>query len=294
MAEIESDRLSEIAEKHLGLLGEDAGAAPVEDSAPAETTDSSTDKAEGQPDDHAQATPDINSVLNELRGRVERGELKVEDLPQELLPADARRVQSSFAKKIAGIERGAARAEEALKAAGVTLPEGKTMMDLMTQDGGQGFANWMRDSMSAAVAPIKREIDVAEFTKTVNNVLDVTIREHPDLKPLLPQISEAIRANEQLGAWAANPQAIPYIMLGVGRDIQFQRSTAENARLKADNDRLKGILKDAKLTITSGSSTSKAGGKTPSSASDGGEKVKGLDGIASAMFDKINASLRSH
>lgn len=286
------DRLSEIADQHLGLLGEDS-ATPVEDTATEEAA-APPKETEGQPDDHAQATPDINSVLTELKGRVERGELKIEDLPPEILPADARKVQSSFAKKFAGLERGAAKAEEALKAAGVTLPDGKTMMDLMTQDGGQGFANFLRDSMNAAVAPIKREIDVAEFTKTVNGVLDVTIREHPDLKPLLPQISEAIRGNEQLGSWAANPQAIPYIMLGVGRDLQWQHASRENAKLKADNDRLKQIIKEAKLTVTAGSSTSKAGGKTPSTAGDGGETVKGLDAIAAAMFDKISTRVRTH
>jgi len=285
-----ADKLAGIAEEHLGMLEDSSAEEPVVQDDEASVNDESGTE-EKPPAGRAEATPDVNTVLAQLRERIERGELKVEDIPQELLPADARKVQSSFARKFAGLEKGAKRVEESLRAAGVTLPPGKTFLDLMSEDGGKGFDSYFDQKLKTALAPVNQALDVEDFTKKVNGALKVTVGEHPDLEALLPEIGKAIEGNEQLGAWAANVEAIPYIVLGVGRDIQYQKAAKELGAAKAEVQRLTGILKKANIAINNGPSSSKAGGKTPSSANDeSGVRIKGLENVANAMWDKLKQS----
>ena len=192
--------------------GNGSEAAPVADAA-AETVQA------------AAQTPDVDSALEVL-------EKNWESIPQEKRARLDRHYQPAFNRRVNWLNNAV---ETAVRSTGIDIPEGKTPLDLLTEDNGRGFAEYIGKVMETKVAPLTENLQKAEFNQNVNTAKAMAIQDMPDIAPFLDEAVSIIESTPDLLRLAMSDGGKGFYRAyqGVGAVLALQKmkQTAEAAKI---------------------------------------------------------------
>lgn len=238
----------------------------------------------------APATPSVDkkALLESLRGAIERKEIE----PEELSFVN-QKLQSSFSKLKSVQKAVADRVQEALDDAGVTLPDGTTVSDVMnTPDGGKSFGELIRGHVRSEMKPFVEAKSQEALREEITGHFESALTANPEIQEYLPQIGAAIKEQPLLERAIAIPEYIPLVMLGVARDFQWQKEKGRADRLETENAQLKEVIAAAQEVKEHGTITSRAA-STPAPATTGGAP-KNIRAMAESLFDAAVAKSAEH
>lgn len=220
-------------------------------------------------------TPD--QLVEQVRQRVERGELA----PDKLSFLD-RKFQSAFSTRLNNFKSSVDQVGQKLAEAGIKLPEGKTMYDMLSEEGGSGFVKLLSGVVNDSIAPIKDKISKAENDQMVRSQIALAQSQYPEVKKHFETAVQIADSNPDLqeAALVQGGRYLPYVLAGVAMEL-------EKNELKAKLAEMAKALEKAGVATKTGGRTTLTGGKIKKG--DEGGNGRSLESIAGAMFDKIKA-----
>lgn len=215
-------------------------------------------------------------IIAKAKELFDKGEIKGDDLSF----AD-RQWQSAFSRRINAVKQNLDQVGRDLVSKGIELPDGKTMYDLLSEEGGRGFVNVMSGVMEGAVAPIRDKIARAENDQMVKNQIAIAQQEYPEVKKHFARAVEIADKNPDLqeAALVQGGRYLPYILAGVAKDLELRETQQKLAEMAK-------VVEKAGLAVKVGSKTTQAGGKP---VVGGEKKPRSLADIAGLMWDKAVA-----
>jgi hypothetical protein len=143
----------------------------------------------------------------------------------------------------------------AVKNAGITIPEGKTPLDLLTENEGKDFGSYIRSELAKEVAPIKEKISQAEQQQVLQASIQRAIKADPDIAPHVDRAIAAIDGDADLTKMA---------MLGNGNGLFYVLRAVAGFEAKDQKIReLTGLLEKNKIAIKTAGGTTRAGAGAP-------------------------------
>lgn len=233
--------------------------------AAAATTDTSTvaaplgDTAPDAPaqDDVHTAEPDPERVLADLQ--------KVADkIPSDKLEFLNRKFQPAFNRRLNLLNDNVTNAARAVVGPDYKLPEGKTWLDLMTENGGKDFGEALRGTMASVVAPINQQITQAQLAQTFQQHGDMAYNDSPEaVRPYMQQAVKEVSENPDLVALAASNggKASYYVLRGAAATVAVPALIEAVKSKDAEIAGLKDLLTKNNIALKTAGGTSKAGGK---------------------------------
>jgi hypothetical protein len=196
--------------------------------------------------------PDIDALLTQLESVRDK-------IPPEKLQFLNKDLQAGFTRRLNLLNKGASTAVENIVAeAGLKIPEGKSALDLLTDNDGKDFFSLIRGQIAQEVKPLTELAATQKTSENIRSMVAVAIENFPEVKENVQEVVRVIDADPELTqlSKAYGGNALPYVMRGVA-------ATINETKLKAEVKRLSGILDAAKVAKDAGKSTSRAGGTRP-------------------------------
>lgn len=206
----------------------------------------------------AEHTPVPESTVDESEVHLAWVRDNLDKIPAEKLQFADKKFQPEFTRRL-NLLQGSAKT--ILEDAGVQLPEGKTVNDLIYDEGGKGFVDLLKSTVKNQMAPILDQVEVQRQNSEYSKMMNLAQAHYPEVKENFADVLKAIDSDPDLYklATAFGGNAMPYVMGGVGFQIQAQKLATENAALRKQLDA-------TKVAAKVGSSSTKASGgaaKTP-------------------------------
>jgi hypothetical protein len=188
-------------------------------------------------------------------------------LPPEFKERLERPFKQDYTSKLNQLNLIRNRVEEsaggALKNAGVEIPEGKTVSDLLYEQGGKGFTDLVGKTVEQRIAPITAQIDAQRLNENLRQQMGLAQNIFPAVKENFAEAVAAVDRDKDLSAMAmyGNGQALPYVLDYAAQRLTIQKRDAEITELRKKLD-------GAKVANKAGTSTSKSSGGTAKPTSE--------------------------
>lgn len=215
-------------------------------SAPA-PTETATETVQAPPQ-----TPDLDRALEVL-------EKNWESIPQEKREKLDRHFQPAFNRRVNWLNESVA---AAVKSTGIEIPDGKTPLDLLTEDNGKGFAEYIGKVMESKISPVTQKLAGAEFNQNVNTAKALAIADMPEIAAHLDEAVAIIETTPDLLRLATsdNGKGFYRAFQGVGAVLAMRKmqATTEAAKIAertaaGTTQAGQGAPKETKQTKLSGS-----------------------------------------
>lgn len=215
----------------------------------------------------AEHTPAPESTVDESEAHITWLRDNLDKIPAEKLQFADKKFQPDYTRRLnllnntkAGIESNA---KAMLDEAGVQIPDGKTVNDLIYDDGGKGFVDLLKSTVKSQMAPILNQVETQRQNSEYSQYMNLAQEAFPVVKENFAEVLKLVDSNPDLTALATKGgfggKAIPYVMAGVGYELAYNKQVQEIAALKKQLDA-------TKVAAKVGSSSTKASGgaaKTP-------------------------------
>lgn len=222
------------------------------------------------------------TLIQELKGRVERGEIKATDVDFV-----APKLQSAVGRTTARLSMFDKAAESVVKtleaASGVKIPEGKTGFDLFTEDGGRAVQEMIDAAVTKGLSPVTEKMSKEDEDNALKASMAEAANVFPEVKKHYMDTLGVIDTNPQLLAMARKPGQLGWIMAGVAADLERQAVSIERDALKTEVEKLREIVKTGKFATSVGGATTRAGATPPAATAS----PRGLRAIAEAKYDEL-------
>lgn len=195
-----------------------------------------------------EAETDIEKLLAELEANKDK-------IPGERLQFLNPNMESGFHRKMNWLQKSADTVQRALDQSGITLPPGKSAMDLLTEDDGKGFFDALAKVQAQNLAPVKDFISQQETAQRINAMAAAARQAYPLVAQHAQEVAQIFDSNPDYVALAQqdNWAALPLVLQGIATAVDRDKMAAENKSLKK-------LLEANKIAIKTGGSTSRAGG----------------------------------
>jgi hypothetical protein len=192
--------------------------------------------------------PDIDSLLTQL-------EAVRDKIPAERLASLNPQMQAGFTRKMNLLQQTADRVEKGLGEMGMQLPEGKSVMDLLTEDDGKGFFEALGQVQQKNMAPVTEFVSAQRQAAQIAEMTGLAVQEFPIVKDHLDEARQIISQDGDLLKLAQTEgwRGLPYVLRGVATDLALRK-------LQAEHREMKKLLDASKVAGKTGTSTSRAGG----------------------------------
>lgn len=193
-------------------------------------------------------TPDFNRLVEDL-------EKNWDKVPQDLRARLDKNFQPAFNKKLNLLNQNV---EAAIRNTGVQIPEGKTPLDLLTENEGKDFGAYIRGEMAKEFGPIKDKISQAEQQNVLTSAMQRAARDNPEIQPFMEASIREIDGDADLTqlAMTGNGNGIYYVLQGVAA---LKASQQKDQKIKA----LESLLDKNKIAYKTAGGTTRAGTQTP-------------------------------
>lgn len=232
---------------------------PIEDSADLEAQGSDTPEGEGHTPEGESRT--VDDLIEELRQRHA-------EIPPEKLQFLNPNLQQGFTRRLNLLNRSIEPvAKKMLDDAGVDLPPGKTVMDLLTDGDGKEFFRIWDAHQAKRMEPVLAHVEQQKMAQQIQEWSGYAQREFPIVKEHFEEASRLVANDPDLVEMAktAEWRGLPYVMQGAAYKIAYDKAAAKITELQK-------LLDAAKVAKKTGPSTSLAGGP-----SEKGEKAGKVD-----------------
>lgn len=225
-------------------------------SAAVESTEATTAAAVEAPvaETPAEHTPEYGKYIEAL----EKDWDKIPEAEKQRLN---KHFQPAFNRNLNLINTKVAAAVRSAVGDGYQLPEGKTYLDLMTEDGGKGFGEALKAQVQSAMAPITQKISEAEQQQVLQQHINKAIMDNPAIKPHLEAAIRQIDGSADLTqlAMQGNGAGIYYVLQGVAA---VEQAKASQSRITE----LENLLGANKIAVKTANGTTRAGAVAPKQA----------------------------
>lgn len=169
------------------------------------------------------------------------------------------------------------------------LPEGKTGLDMLTENGGKGFAEMLRSTIQREVGPVRQQIDQANHEKTLAQHMQLAAQDNPMVREHFQRAIAEIENDPNLVALAeqGGGKGIYYVLQGVAANIAARDGIrSRDARIKE----LESVLTKHNIAVKAAGGTSKAGGsKKPDSQAPAKTLKEALSRAAAKVSEQDDA-----
>lgn len=176
-------------------------------------------------------------------------------------------------------------AEAILSEAGVKIPDGKSVSDLMFEDNGKPFLELLKGTVKEQMAPLMEQVNLQKTNHHISSMMNLAQERFPEVKENLKEVLAMIDSDPELMTLGTQTNvganALPYVMRGAALAIKVGKQEAEIAELKK---RL-GIATTANRV---GTSTSKASG---GAAKPSEQKPTKLADFAKLALERVKESV---
>lgn len=267
---------------------------------PDETTDSLA-VDDSVSDSFQDTAPDTNAVEGHTESPADDGSSHVEWVKANIdkIPEDVRRelgkqAQPEFSRKINQLnllsQQREQNAQSALRDAGVELPAGVSVSDLMYENGGKGFTDLLKSSIQKEFAPVKEAISKAEMNQKINQGITFARQTFPDVESNWEEAVRRIDSDRDLSVMAMdnNAAALPYVVDYVATKIAQEKAAKEIKELRAKLDGTKVLAKTGtSSTKSNGAGGSGKGSGAPVDRSNPGAIRKSYERAAMAALESL-------
>jgi hypothetical protein len=190
-------------------------------------------------------TPDFNRLVEDL-------EKNWDKVPPELRARLDKNFQPAFNRKLNLLQNAA---DTAIRSSGIQIPEGKTALDLLTENEGKDFGTYMKSVLAEEIAPIKEKIGQAEQQQTLQASIQRAVRTNPEIQPYVEKAIAVIDSDADLTKMA---------MLGNGNGLFYVLQAVAGFEAKDQKIReLTGLLEKNKIAYKTAGGTTRAGAQAP-------------------------------
>lgn len=164
---------------------------------------------------------------------------------------------------------------------GIALPEGKTVMDLMTEDGGKAFADLIKGTVDASLKPVLDREKEQQTAGQLMQYAQLAKETYPEVAAHYDEALKFLMSSEDLSnfAVASDGRNLPYALMGAAAVLERDKLRAEVAELKKKVEVQEVVKK-------TGVRTSRAG-QPPVAGGNG--TVKGVEAHARAALERIRS-----
>lgn len=216
---------------------------------------------------------DIDALLEKLEANKDK-------IPAERLQFLNPDLQAGFNRRLNLLNRGVeGGVKKLLDDAGVQLPPGKTVMDLLTEDDGKEFFRVMSESQQRTLKPVMDHVEQQRESAQIAEWSGFAKREFPLVAENFDEVAKRLASNPDLAVLAKTGdwRGLPLVMQGLAYQVA-------NEKLTKDLTEARKLLNKTKVASTVGRTTSRAGGPAPTAGAEGKMNLtKALD----AAFAKI-------
>lgn len=211
-----------------------------------------TDVEETHTSDTTSTEPDIDALLTQL-------ETVKDKIPAEKLLFLNKDLQAGFTRRLNLLNKGASTAVDTItREAGVKIPEGKSALDLLTENEGRDFFQLIRGQVAEELKPMAELAANQKASANIREMIGFAVEQFPEVKENIQDVVRVIDSDNDLTELgkAFDGKALPYVMRGVAASIKVQK-------LETEVKRLNEIVKKASVTKAVGAQSSSAGGNRP-------------------------------
>lgn len=197
-------------------------------------------------------TPNVTELLKQLESVKDQIQPdQVRFLDKHFQPAFSRRYNLLNDSVNEGVKT-------ALGDAGLQLPEGKSGLDLLTENGGKDFWNTVRNVVSNEFKPLKEKISAAEQQGVLQGAIMRARKDDPNVEKHWETAIQEIDQSPDLTklAMAGGGNGLYYVLQGVSA---VHEARAKDARIRE----LSGLLEANKISVKTANGTTKSGSGTP-------------------------------
>jgi len=231
-------------------------------------------------------TPDIDRLVSDVEKHWDK-------IPAEKRAALDRHFQPAFNRKLNLLNDSInASLRNVTETSGVVIPEGKTPLDLLTENDGKGFTDMLRGVVAKEFAPVKAQITQAEQNQIIQGSIARLTKDHPDLAPHVTKAAQIIDGDPDLSflAQQGGYKASYYVMQGVAGLLDNE---AKSARIKE----LEGILGKSNIAKKTAAGTTRAGAGAPKTSQTekptGKTEAEQIKSAAMIAMARIKADLEA-
>lgn len=214
-------------------------------------------------------TPDLDRLISDL-------EKNWDKIPAEKRAALDKSFQPAFNRRVNFLNTAL---ENGFKSAGIQMPEGKTALDLVTENDGKGLGEYFSSLVKSEVAPVKQAIETAQFNQNLQTARDMAIADMPDIKD---HVEKAIPIIEQ------TPDLLKYVTETGGRGLY---RALQSVGMYLENQRLKSLLEQNRIATRTSAGTTRAGAGVPKQTQQ--PKAKTLKEAAEMAMKMVKADLEA-
>jgi hypothetical protein len=243
-----------------------ATSAPASDAAaPAAVVAGGTPATPATPTDPkpADGASSVESLPKLVQKAIAEGKFKLEDF--SFLDA---KFEPAFTTRLNKLNRVV---EKAVTEAGITLPEGTSVHELLYRDDGKPFLELIRQTVAGAVKPVTDRVTQADADDAMRGQLVVAKKNFPLVARHFEKSLEIVDTNPELLALAMrdNGADMPWVLAGVAESV-------ENEKLRERVAQYETLLREADVLVQVGDKSTKVGGGAPPAEQPQAQKLSGL------------------
>lgn len=226
-------------------------------------------------------TPNVDQLLSDL-------EKVADNIPPEKIRFLDKHFQPAFSRRMNILNDTVTEGvKSTLTEAGIQLPEGKTGLDLLTENGGKDFWNTVRQVVSKEFEPVKAKISAAEQQDSLRASISQAQKDNPEVSKYLNAAIETIDKDQDLTrlAMIGGGKGLYYVLQGVAATHAVRDRDATIAQLKGILDANKIAIKTSNGTTRSGTGAQKTDAVKPAKATT----LKDALAIAASRFKEGEA-----
>jgi hypothetical protein len=246
-------------------VSENVESPEVQESAPA---------TEGTVEAPAEHTPDWNRLVDDVEANWDK-------IPDDMKQKLNKHFQPAFNRRV-NLLNDAIDASVRSAIGDVPLPEGKTPLDLLTENDGRGFADFLRGVVAKEFEPVKAKISQAEQQQNLQASIQRAVKDTPHIQPFVEEAVRIIDSDPDLTkiAMLGNGGGLYYALRGVGADLALQQKDRTIRELN-------GLLEKNKIAVKTSGGTTRVGSGAPKSPAP--QKAKTLLDAAKMAMEKVRA-----
>jgi len=197
---------------------------------------------------------------------------KLRGLFPHLQPAITRRL-NLFDKSVGTVAR------KMLEDAEVQLPEGKTVMDLLSEGDGRDFLKLISEAQAQKMKPLLDYTQQQRVNQSIAEYSALAQQEFPLVREFAKEIGPVLANDPDLAELASHGEwrGLPLVMQGVAYKLAYEKAQAELTKAQK-------LLEASATAAKTGRTTSRAGGPSPAGDTHG---KRTLDQALEEAFKRV-------
>lgn len=232
-------------------------------------------------DGHTTDSVDVDGLLKQL-------EAHKDSIPEERLEFLNKRFQPAFSRRVNLLNNNVETAVRTTLGEEFKIPDGKSALDLLTEDGGKGFAEMLKGVIAKEVGPVREAMSTAQGEQTIRQHMELAAVDYPAVKTHFKEAVALIDANPDLVALAhaGGGKGVYYVLQGAAATIEAQKGIQSRDR---EIKELKEVLAKHNIAVKTSNGASKAGGsKKPDSVAPAKSLKEALNRAAAKVAEQEN------